>query len=181
MLCITKKKHTRLIARFAGLAITNQRETTILWDRSNGRPLYNSIVWQDRRTLARCAYYIKEGHEPSIQQKTGLVLDPYFSASKIQWILENVVLSDLKQVAVGTMDSYLLWQLTLGKIHATDASNASRTLLYDIQKCNWDESLCALFSIPKQLLPQVFPSSYDYGEVTNNDFLQELGLYSIRD
>ncbi len=152
----------------AGIGITNQRETTIVWDRATGKPIHNAIVWQDRRTADTCAALRTAGHEPQVTEKTGLLLDPYFSATKIAWLLDNV--SGARAAAVegrlafGTVDSFLLWRLTGGKVHATDATNASRTLLFDIARGEWDEELAGLFTIPAGLLPQVCDCAADFGE-----------------
>ena len=143
----------------AALGITNQRETTVVWDRATGRPVHNAIVWQDRRTAAACAELRRLGHEPEIAAKTGLLLDPYFSATKVAWIFQNVAgaaeAAQAGRLAFGTVDTFLLWRLTGGKVHATDATNASRTLLYDIRRGAWDEDLCRLFGVPMNMLPQV--------------------------
>ncbi len=151
----------------AAIGITNQRETTIVWDRTNGQPIYNAIVWQDRRTAAYCDELKKQGVAPTIQQKTGLVIDAYFSATKLKWILDNVEGARIKaekgQLAFGTVDSWLSWKLSGGKLHITDVSNASRTMLLNIHTCEWDEDLLKLFSIPKSVLPQVVASSDRYG------------------
>ena len=150
----------------AGIGITNQRETTVLWDRKTGKPVYNAIVWQDRRTADYCAS-IKQ-HEPMVAAKTGLLLDPYFSATKIRWILENVegvrARAEAGDLAFGTIDSFLLWNLTGGKIHATDATNAARTMLYNIVTQEWDDELLALFNIPRALLPEVKDNVAAFGE-----------------
>ncbi|GGO71228.1 glycerol kinase GlpK [Bowmanella pacifica] len=154
-----------------GLAITNQRETTLIWDKQSGEPIYPAIVWQDRRTADYCQKLAESDPtlEEKLQKKTGLLLDPYFCASKIRWILDNV--PDAKQKAeqgqllFGTVDCYLLWKLTDGKVHATDATNASRTLLFEIHQQKWDPELLELFDIPTSLLPQVQDSAYHYGEV----------------
>jgi len=149
------------------IGITNQRETTLVWDKKTGTPLYNAIVWQDRRTTAYCESIYSVDTEQMINQKTGLLLDPYFSASKIRWILDHV--PDAKrraaagELAFGTIDSYLLWQLTDGKVHLTDATNASRTMLFNIHSQQWDEELLKLFDIPKEMLPEVLDSSADFG------------------
>lgn len=152
----------------AGIGITNQRETTILWDRATGKPIHNAIVWQDRRTADTCAALRAGGHESGITKKTGLVLDPYFSASKISWLLDNTsgarVAADQGRLAFGTVDSFLLWRLTGGCVHATDATNASRTLLFDIVRGEWDEELARLFAIPASLLPEVRDCAADFGE-----------------
>jgi len=162
----------------AAIGITNQRETTIVWDRETGKPIYNAIVWQDRRTAAFCDQLKASGHEPMIQQRTGLLIDSYFSASKIRWILDNVTdarrLADAGRLAFGTVDSWLLWKLTSGSMHITDISNASRTMLFNIHSCQWDEDILKLFEIPASLLPKVCASSEVYGEVTTS-----LGLGSI--
>ncbi len=151
----------------AALGITNQRETTILWDRESGLPVYNAIVWQDRRTAEDCKRLKEAGHEEVIRAKTGLLLDPYFSATKIKWILDNVdgarAKAEKGALAFGTIDSFLLWRLTNGKVHATDATNASRTMLYNIVEQKWDAELLALFDIPKSLLPEVHDNCHDYG------------------
>ncbi|NDE89979.1 MAG: glycerol kinase [Alphaproteobacteria bacterium] len=151
----------------AAIGITNQRETTVLWDKTTGKPIYNAIVWQDRRTADACAAYRAQGYEAAINKKTGLLLDPYFSATKIAWILDHV--DDARQaaqdnrLAFGTIDSFLLWRLTGGKVHATDATNASRTLLLNIHSGNWDDELLALFNIPRSILPLVRDSGFDFG------------------
>jgi glycerol kinase len=151
----------------AGIGITNQRETTVVWDRATGKPVYNAIVWQDRRTAAYCDELKKQGAANIIQQKTGLVLDAYFSATKLKWILDNVEGARAKaengQLAFGTVDSWLTWKLSGGKLHITDASNASRTLLLNIHTCDWDPDLLKLFSIPAGVLPTVVASSSRYG------------------
>lgn len=162
---------TRILAQCdappVAIGITNQRETTIIWDRKTGEPVYNAIVWQDRRTAALCNTLKAQGHEEHITAKTGLLLDPYFSASKIAWILDNV--TDVRQraeageLAFGTVDTYLLWQLTNGAMHATDATNASRTLLFNVITQQWDEELLALFNIPASLLPEVRDNVADFG------------------
>jgi glycerol kinase len=150
-------------ARVAAIGITNQRETTILWDRKTGRPVRNAIVWQDRRTAAACAALKAAGLEPKVRERTGLVLDPYFSATKIRWLLDNVsglrARADKGEIAFGTVDSYLVWKLTGGDVHVTDASNASRTLLYDLGRRAFSDELCDLFGVPAPLLPSVGPSS----------------------
>merc|ERR1711991_1018155 len=151
----------------SAIGITNQRETTILWDRSTGQPVYNAIVWQDRRTADFCAKLKSAGHEPMITEHTGLLLDPYFSATKIRWMLEN--LDGLREkakageLAFGTVDSFLIWRLTGGKVHATDATNAARTMLYDIRNGCWDAEICELLGIPMSLLPEVKDSADDFG------------------
>jgi glycerol kinase len=154
----------------AGIGITNQRETTVVWDRGTGQPVYNAIVWQDRRTAAYCDA-LKTGHALSIQEKTGLIIDAYFSATKLKWILDNVDGARAKaangQLAFGTIDTWLTWKLTNGEVHVTDVSNASRTMLFNIHTLQWDSDLLKLFDIPASVLPEVKPSSKIYG-VTGN-------------
>lgn len=151
----------------AGVGITNQRETTIVWNKKTGEPIYNAIVWQDRRTAAKCDELTKSGWAGKIQEKTGLVLDSYFSATKLQWILDNVdgarAQAEAGNLLFGTVDSWVIWNLTEGKVHATDASNASRTMLFNINNSAWDDELLELFNIPKAMLPEVKNSSDDFG------------------
>ena len=153
--------------QLAGIGITNQRETTVIWDRATGTPIHNAIVWQDRRTADICARLKAAGHEPMVSQKTGLLLDPYFSGTKIGWMLDNVpgarARAEKGDLAFGTIDSFLLWRLTGGKTHATDATNASRTLLLNIHTGAWDDALLALFNVPRALLPEVKDCSADFG------------------
>lgn len=155
-------------AAVAAIGITNQRETTVLWDRQTGKPLAPAIVWQDRRTAERCAALKAAGHEPLVQARTGLLLDPYFSATKLAWLLDAIPTArqraEAGELAFGTIDSWLLWQLTGGRVHATDATNASRTLLFDIHRQCWDEELLNLFSVPTSLLPEVRDCAADYGQ-----------------
>ncbi len=150
-----------------GIGITNQRETTVAWERSSGKPVYNDIVWQDRRTAAYCDELKSAGNAQMIQQKTGLIIDAYFSATKLKWILDNVPGARKKagngELAFGTIDTWLAWKLSGGELHVTDVSNASRTMLLNIHSCEWDEELLTLFDIPKNLLPEVKPSSKIYG------------------
>lgn len=154
--------------QITAIGITNQRETTILWDRQTGKALHNAIVWQDRRTAEHCARLKADGHEDFITQRTGLLLDPYFSATKIAWLLDNVEgareAATQGRLAFGTVDTFLLWRLTGGKVHATDATNASRTMLYDIHEGQWNKQLCELFGIPENILPSVLDSAADFGE-----------------
>jgi glycerol kinase len=151
----------------AAIGITNQRETVVVWERATGRPLYNAIVWQDRRTAETCAELRQAGHEPMVRAKTGLLLDPYFSATKIAWILDHVEgardRAERGELAFGTIDSFLLWRLTDGAVHATDVTNAGRTLLYDIHAQHWDEQLCSLLRVPMAILPSVHDSSHCFG------------------
>ncbi|MGB3743670.1 MAG: glycerol kinase GlpK [Xanthobacteraceae bacterium] len=151
----------------AAIGIANQRETTLLWDRASGRPVHRAIVWQDRRTADLCARLKSAGHEAALTAKTGLLLDPYFSGTKLAWLLDNVADARERaargQLAFGTVDTYLLWRLTGGRVHATDATNASRTLLYDIHAGRWDDALLALFGVPRSVLPEIMDSSAAFG------------------
>lgn len=151
----------------AAIGITNQRETTIIWDKKTGEPVYNAIVWQDRRTAEYCAALKEQGLEEKITAKTGLLLDPYFSATKIKWILDNVdgvrKRAEAEELLFGTVDCFLLWHLTGGKTHATDATNAARTMIYNIQDGAWDKELLELFDIPDSLLPSVQDNCHDFG------------------
>ena len=153
--------------RVAALGITNQRETTVVWERATGKPIHNAIVWQDRRTAGHCQDLIAAGHEPMVTARTGLLLDPYFSATKIAWILDRVpgarAAAERGDLAFGTIDAFLLWRFTGGKVHATDATNASRTLLWDIHAQRWDPELLALFDIPAALLPEVRDNCAAFG------------------
>jgi glycerol kinase len=146
----------------AAIGITNQRETTILWERSSGRPVAPAIVWQDRRTASACEELRKQGHEPRIREATGLLLDPYFSGTKITWLLDHHAglreRAARGEIAFGTVDSYLLWRLSGGQVHVTDVTNASRTLLFDLHRLDWSDELCDLFRVPRALLPAVRPS-----------------------
>lgn len=161
-------------SEIAAIGITNQRETTIVWDRKTGKPLYNAIVWQDRRTSAYCDKMKAEGKAKVIAEKTGLILDAYFSATKIKWILDNVEgardRTEKGELAFGTIDTWLIWKLTSGKIHATDISNASRTMIFNIHEEKWDQELLHLFDIPENMLPEVKESSELIGE-TSGDIL----------
>ena len=153
----------------AALGITNQRETVLIWDRKTGEPIHNAIVWQDRRTTQACADLKKDGAEALVQARSGLLLDPYFSATKIAWLLDEVPGARAKaargELAFGTVDCYLLWLFTNGKVHATDATNASRTALYDIRKGAWDADLLRLFQVPRKILPRVLDSAAEFGTV----------------
>jgi glycerol kinase len=153
--------------RIAAIGVTNQRETVVVWDRKTGEAIHNAIVWQDRRTASRTQDLASQGHEAMVNERTGLVLDPYFSASKISWILDIVPGARERaargELAAGTIDCFLIWRLTGGRVHATDATNASRTALYDIRTCRWDDDLCKLFNVPPSLLPVVKDSADDYG------------------
>jgi glycerol kinase len=149
--------------RIAAIGITNQRETTLLWERQSGKPVSNAIVWQDRRTAVQCAELKAAGHEDFVRQRTGLVLDPYFSATKIKWLLDDI--SGLRdraekgEIAFGTVDSFLVWRLSGGRAHATDVTNASRTLLFDLETLRFSDDLCEIFDVPAQILPEVKPSA----------------------
>jgi glycerol kinase len=156
----------------AAIGITNQRETTVVWDRETGAPVYNAIVWQDRRTADFCDRLKQDGHEDFIRQRTGLVIDAYFSGSKVAWILDNVpgarARAEAGKLAFGTIDSWLVWQLTSDSTHITDVTNASRTMLFNITTCQWDEDLLKLLRVPASMLPQVRPSSEAYGRVSTS-------------
>ncbi|MBL6931889.1 MAG: glycerol kinase GlpK [Rhodospirillales bacterium] len=158
----------------AAIGITNQRETTVVWDRETGKPLHRAIVWQDRRTADICAGLKKSGFEATVTATTGLLLDPYFSGTKVAWILDNVdgarAAADAGRLAFGTIDSFLLWRLTDGKVHATDATNASRTMLYDIHESRWSSEMCDLLKVPMSVLPQVMDSAADFGETSEDLF-----------
>jgi len=156
----------------AAIGITNQRETTVVWDRKTGQAVHRAIVWQDRRTADVCAKLKAQGHEPLISQKTGLLLDPYFSGTKVAWILDQVpgarARAEKGELLFGTIDCYLLWRLTGGKVHATDATNASRTLLFNIHSGEWDDELLAMLRVPRLMLPEVKDSSAKFGETDPN-------------
>ena len=162
---ITKSK--KLKGKILTIGITNQRETTILWDKKTGKHVYNAIVWQDRRTAEFCKKYKTKKKEKIINKKTGLLIDPYFSGTKIKWILENIPkakkLAKNNQLLFGTVDTFLIWKLTKGKVHATDATNACRTMLFNISTNEWDEDILKIFNIPKNILPQVKNSCDDFG------------------
>ncbi|HUQ67694.1 MAG TPA: glycerol kinase GlpK [Flavitalea sp.] len=164
------------------IGITNQRETTIIWDRTTGQPIYNAIVWQDRRTASFCDS-IRQEHGSSIQQKTGLIVDAYFSASKIKWILDNVQGAREKAengtLAFGTVDSWLIWNLTAGQVHVTDVTNASRTMIYNINDAEWDHELLKLFTIPREMLPDVRSSSEIYGKTAGRILADKIPIAGI--
>jgi glycerol kinase len=166
-LAVTQEVLSQTQGTLASIGITNQRETTVVWDRASGEPIYNAIVWQDRRTADTCERLREAGHEVEVNARTGLLLDPYFCATKIAWILDHVEgarqSAEKGDLAFGTVDTFLLWRLTGGKVHATDATNASRTSLFNIHQQNWDETLLTLFNIPVSLLPQVKDSAADFG------------------
>lgn len=162
------------VENITAIGITNQRETTLIWDRDTGKPIYNAIVWQDRRTSDLCNSLKADGHEPLITAHTGLLLDPYFSATKVKWLLDNVdgarALAEAGKLAFGTVDTFLIWRLTGGKSHVTDATNAARTMLYDIRNGCWDAEICALLDIPMTLLPEMKDCAAEFGE-TQPDLL----------
>ncbi len=151
----------------AGIGITNQRETTVVWDRATGIPIHNAIVWQDRRTAERCRALKEEGREAEVSQTTGLLLDPYFSATKVEWLLDHApgarARAERGELAFGTIDSWLIWKLTGGAVHATDVTNASRTMLLDLASLTWSETMLELFNVPRALLPEVRDSACDFG------------------
>ena len=158
----------------AGIGITNQRETTVVWDKNTGRPIYNAIVWQSRQTQAICEKLKQDGHESTFRKKTGLLLDPYFSGTKVKWILDHVEGARAKaekgDILFGTIDSWLVWKLSGGRAHVTDYSNASRTLMYNIHDLKWDEELLDILEVPKAMLPEVKPSSEVYCETIDYHF-----------
>jgi glycerol kinase len=165
------------------IGITNQRETTVVWDKETGQPIHNAIVWQDRRTSAYCDEIKAQGLAPKIQEKTGLIIDSYFSATKARWILENVAgareKAEAGKLAFGTIDTWLIWKLTAGEKHVTDVTNASRTMLYNIHTLSWDEELLKLFSIPKSMLPEVKSSSEVYGETAGRILAAKIPIAGI--
>lgn len=167
----------------SGIGITNQRETTVVWDRKSGKPIYNAIVWQDRRTSDYCDLLIEEGHAKMIQDKTGLVVDSYFSGTKIKWILDNVEGAREKaengELAFGTIDSWLIWNFTQGELHITDVTNASRTMLFNINTMEWDEELLDLMDIPANMLPEVRESSEKYGRTKTTLFASKVPIAGI--
>lgn len=166
-----------------GIGITNQRETTVVWDRRTGKPVFNAIVWQDRRTADFCSALKQQGHEQRVREKTGLLLDPYFSGTKVSWILNHVdgarARAEAGQLAFGTIDAFLLWRLTGGTTHATDVTNASRTLLYNIHDCCWDDDLLDLFDVPAQILPEVMDCAADFGITEKDLFGKQLPIAGI--
>eukprot|EP01029_Cantina_marsupialis_P020463 TRINITY_DN4795_c0_g4_i2.p1 TRINITY_DN4795_c0_g4~~TRINITY_DN4795_c0_g4_i2.p1 ORF type:complete len:500 (-),score=112.79 TRINITY_DN4795_c0_g4_i2:876-2375(-) len=167
----------------AGIGITNQRETTVVWDRETSEPIYNAIVWQDRRTSKYCDELRAQGHADMIQDKTGLIIDSYFSGTKVKWILDNVEgareKAEAGKLAFGTIDSWLIWKLTQGQVHVTDVSNASRTLLYNIKTLEWDTEMLELLNIPGSMLPEVKSSSEVYGHTTSTLFAHKVPIAGI--
>lgn len=170
-------------ANIAGIGITNQRETTIVWDRKTGKPVYNAIVWQDRRTSEYCDSLKDDGKLPYIKERTGLIVDAYFSATKIKWILDNVRGARKKaergELAFGTVDTWIIWQLTRGEVHITDVTNASRTMLYNIHKLKWDKDLLKMFDIPESMMPKVCSSSEIYGHTKTTIFATKVPIAGI--
>jgi glycerol kinase len=177
------KKARRSASEIAAIGITNQRETVVIWDKDTGRPIHNAIVWQDRRTSSLCRKLKKQGLEPKFTRKTGLLLDPYFSGTKIAWILDHVKgarrRAEKGELLAGTIDSFLVWRLTGGKLHATDATNASRTLLYNIGKNEWDKELLGILDIPEVMLPQVKDCADDFGITIKSLLGAEIGILGV--
>ena len=171
------------VADISAIGITNQRETTIVWDRATGAPVCNAIVWQDRRTADFCRTLRDAGHEAMVSDRTGLLLDPYFSGTKLKWILDNVegarARAEAGDLLFGTVDTFLIWKLTGGAVHATDATNAARTLLYDIRKGRWSSTICDLLDIPRQMLPEVRDSADDYGMARADLFGREIPIRGV--
>jgi len=169
-------------ADVAAIGITNQRETTVVWDAATGEPLYNAIVWQDRRTADFCRQMREAGHEETITKATGLLLDPYFSATKLKFILDETGARDRAakgEVLFGTVDTWLIWKLTGGRVHATDATNACRTMLYDIEAGDWSDEVCALFDIPRAMLPEIRDSNGEYGVTRPDLFGREIPILGV--
>ena len=170
-------------ADITAIGITNQRETTLIWDRKTGQPLHNAIVWQDRRTADICASLTAAGHAPMITARTGLLLDPYFSATKVKWLLDHVEgarsRAEAGELAFGTVDSFLIWNLTGGKVHATDATNAARTMLYNIKDGAWDAEICGLLNIPLSLLPEVRDCAANFGTTRADLFGREIPILGV--
>ncbi|MEP6568010.1 MAG: glycerol kinase GlpK [Mesorhizobium sp.] len=167
----------------AAIGITNQRETVVIWDKATGKPIHNAIVWQDRRTAPLCQKLKKQGLEKKFTKKTGLLLDPYFSGTKIAWVLDKVKgarkRAEKGELLAGTIDSFLIWRLTAGKVHATDATNASRTLVYNIEKNVWDDELLAILDIPAKMLPEVKDCADDYGVTEKSLFGAEIRILGV--
>ncbi|MGC9420257.1 MAG: glycerol kinase GlpK [Rhodovulum sp.] len=167
----------------AAIGITNQRETTLVWDRATGKPIHNAVVWQDRRTAETCRALREAGHEASVTEKTGLLLDPYFSGTKLKWILDTVEgardRAALGELAFGTVDAWLVWNLTGGRVHVTDATNAARTMLYDIRQGRWSRTMCDMLDIPMELLPEVRDCAADFGMTRADLFGREIPILGI--
>ncbi|MBB6411099.1 glycerol kinase GlpK [Mesorhizobium sangaii] len=177
------KEAGRAASDVTAIGITNQRETVVIWDRATGKPIHNAIVWQDRRTAQLCQKLKKQGLEKKFTRKTGLLLDPYFSGTKIAWMLDKVKgarkRAEKGELLAGTIDSFLIWRLTGGKVHATDATNASRTLVYNIEKNAWDDELLAILNIPAKMLPEVKDCADDYGITEKNLFGAEIRILGV--
>ncbi len=171
------------VSNVAAIGITNQRETVVVWDRTTGKPIYNAIVWQDKRTAGYCDELKTQGYSDSIRRKTGLVIDSYFSGTKVKWILDNVegarAKADAGELAMGTIDSWLIWNFTEGSLHVTDVTNASRTLIYNINSMSWDDDLLELLTVPKSMLPEVRQSSEIYGTTNTSILGKEIPIAGI--
>ena len=171
------------VSSVAAIGITNQRETVVVWDRASGKPIYNAIVWQDKRTAGYCDELKAQGHSDMVSQKTGLVIDSYFSGTKVKWILDNVegarAKAEAGELAMGTIDSWLIWNFTEGRLHVTDVTNASRTLIYNINSMSWDDDLLELLTIPKSMLPEVKQSSEIYGNTSASILGREIPIAGI--
>jgi glycerol kinase len=171
------------VENVSAIGITNQRETVVVWERSTGKPIYNAIVWQDKRTAGYCDELKNQGHSELVNQKTGLVIDAYFSGTKVKWILDNVdgarAKADAGELAMGTIDSWLIWNFTEGRLHITDVTNACRTLLYNINSMDWDDDLLALMTVPKSMLPEVKQSSEVYGKTSASILGAEVPIAGI--
>ena len=169
--------------QITAIGITNQRETTLVWDKTTGAPVHNAIVWQDRRTADYCRALREAGHAEMITERTGLLADPYFSGTKLRWILENVegarARAEAGELLFGTVDCYLIWKLTGGQVHATDATNAARTLLYDIRKGRWSRTICDLLNIPMEMLPDVRDSAADFGHAEADLLGQKIPILGV--
>ncbi|MFV0303023.1 MAG: glycerol kinase GlpK [Paracoccus sp. (in: a-proteobacteria)] len=170
-------------ADIAAIGITNQRETTLIWDRRTGQPIHNAIVWQDRRTADLCAQLREAGHEAMVTERSGLLLDPYFSGTKVRWLLDNVegarARAEAGELAFGTVDTYLIWRLTGGAQHVTDATNAARTMLYNIREGRWDAGLCAMLDVPMSLLPEVRDCAGDFGQTRGDLFGRPIPILGV--
>ncbi len=170
-------------SKISAIGITNQRETTLIWDRKTGKPIHNAVVWQDRRTAELCDSLKKAGHEADVIARSGLLLDPYFSGTKVRWLLDNIegarARAEAGELAFGTIDSFLIWRLTGGKNHVTDATNASRTLMYNIGINEWDDTLLEILGVPKSLLPEVLDCAADFGTVDKKLFGAALPIYGV--
>lgn len=166
-----------------GVAITNQRETVVVWDKRTGKPIYNAVVWQCNRGTKICEQLVEQGHEPFVTAKTGLIINPYFSASGVKWILDNIPearqLAEDNHLLLGTMDCWLIWNLTEGKVHATDFTNASRTLLFNIHSLEWDKDLLNLFTTPLSMVPKALPSDGNYGTTSFNGLIAETPIVGV--